>query len=122
MKSYCSRHSVSRIYLELSLCRAFYLVLSAFSLTSLINLFGSSDFTISNFHYVEQFSWSLQRYFALFSIRYPEHWNEVFELIILFISGIQMLITALIKLCSEVSFFFNIVQATACHQLSKNSG
>ena len=45
--------------------------------------------------------------FGLFPIRYLEHSNEVFEWILLFISGIRMLITALIKLCLEVcSFFF----------------
>ena len=47
--------------------------------------------------------------FGLFSIRYLEHSNEVFERIIMFISGIRMLIiTALTKLCSEGrSFFFS---------------
>ena len=47
--------------------------------------------------------------FGLFPIGYLEH--EVFEWIILFISGIRMLITALTKLCSEVCsfFFFNIL-------------
>ena len=46
--------------------------------------------------------------FGLFPIRHLEHSNEVFEWIILFLSGIRMLITALTKLCSEVcSFFFS---------------
>ena len=40
--------------------------------------------------------------FGLLPIRYVEHLNEVFEWIILFISGIRMLITALTKLCSEI--------------------
>ena len=39
--------------------------------------------------------------FGLFPIPYLKHWHEVFEWIILFISGIQMLITALTKLCLE---------------------
>ena len=47
--------------------------------------------------------------FGLFPIRYLEHSNEVFEWIILFISGIRILITALTILCSEVcSFFFSL--------------
>ena len=47
--------------------------------------------------------------FGLFLIRYLEHSNEIFEWIILFISGIQMLITVFTKLCPEVcSFFFSI--------------
>ena len=46
--------------------------------------------------------------FGLFPISYLEHSNEVFQWIILFISGIQMLITALSKLSLEVcSFFFS---------------
>ena len=43
--------------------------------------------------------------FRLFPIPYLEHLNEVLEWIILFISGIRMLVIALIKLCSEVSSF-----------------
>ena len=46
--------------------------------------------------------------FGLFPIHYLKHSNEVLEWIILFISVIQILITALTKLCSEVcSFFFS---------------
>ena len=54
--------------------------------------------------------------FGLFLIRYLEHSNEIFEWIILFISGSQMLITVFTKLCPEVCsfFFFNIVLATTC--------
>ena len=57
-------HAASTIskthYLELSLCWIFYLVLSAFSLISLINPFGILNSVISNFHCVKMFSWSLQ--------------------------------------------------------------
>ena len=45
--------------------------------------------------------------FGLFLIRYLEHSNEIFEWIILFISGIQMLITTLTKLYPEVYSFFS---------------
>ena len=44
--------------------------------------------------------------FGPFPIRYLEHSNGVFEWIILFISCIRMLITALTKLCSEFCYFF----------------
>ena len=46
-------------FLELSLFRTFYLIPSAFPLTSL-NPFGILNSAISNFHYVEQFSRPLQ--------------------------------------------------------------
>ena len=93
-------------YLELSLCRTFYLVPSAFSLTSLINPFGISNSAISNFHYVEDFFSIPSVIFGLFPIRYLEHSNEVCEWIILFIWSIRMLVTALIQLCREVFFIF----------------
>ena len=60
--------------------------------------------------------------FGLFPIRYLEHSHEVFEWIILFISGIWMLITALTKLPSEVcSFFFSTLfrQCQAFRDLEK---
>lgn len=44
--------------------------------------------------------------FRLFPIRCLENSHEVFEWIILSISGIQMLITPLTKLCSKVCSFF----------------
>ena len=44
--------------------------------------------------------------FGLFPIRYLKLLNEVFELIILFISRIRMLITISTKLFSEISSFF----------------
>ena len=44
----------------------FYLVPSAFSLTSLINLFGISNSAISNFCYVKQFVRSLQLFLGCF--------------------------------------------------------
>ena len=47
-------------YLEYPLSRTFYLVPSAFSLTSLINPFGISNSAISNCHYVQQFSRSFK--------------------------------------------------------------
>ena len=53
-------------YLELSLCRTFYLVPSAFSLTSLINTFGILNSAILNFRYVEQFFRYLQSFFSCF--------------------------------------------------------
>ena len=53
-------------YLQLLLCRTFYLVPSAFSLASLINRFGISNSTNSNFHSVEQFSRSLQSFLGCF--------------------------------------------------------
>ena len=54
------------------------------------------------------FSVTSSHFWAHFPISYLEHSNEVFQWIILFISGIQMLITALSKLSSEVcSFFFS---------------
>ena len=63
--------------------------------------------------------------FGLFPICYIERSKEVFEWIILFISGIRMLIIALTKLCSKVCFFFFSTsfrqQATACPQFSENS-
>ena len=46
--------------------------------------------------------------FGLFLISYLEHSNEIFEWIILFISGIQMVVTVFTKLCREVcSFLFS---------------
>ena len=44
--------------------------------------------------------------FGVFPILYLWHLNEVFEWIILFISGIRMLITALSQVCSEVCTLF----------------
>ena len=74
---------------------------SAFSLTSLINLFGNSNSATSNFHYIEQLSGSLQS-FGLFPICYLEHSNEVSKWIILFISGIWMSMIALRKLVQRL--------------------
>ena len=54
-------------YLELSLYQTIYLVPSTFSLTSLINPFGLLNSDISNFHYVEQFSRSMQSFLGCFS-------------------------------------------------------
>ena len=51
--------------LESSLCRNFYLVPTTFSLTpfgNIINPFGISNSAISNFHYVKQFSRSIQSF------------------------------------------------------------
>ena len=56
--------------------------------------------------------------FGLFPICYIEHSKEVFEWIILFISGIRMLITALTKLCSKVCFFFFSTSFRQQHVLS----
>ena len=56
--------------------------------------------------------------FWLFSIPYLEHSNEVFQWIILFISSIWMLITALTKLCSEVSSSFLSTSFRQQHVLS----
>ena len=47
-------------YLEYPLSRTFYLVRSAFSLTSLTNPFSISNSAISNCHYVQQFSRSFK--------------------------------------------------------------
>ena len=56
--------------------------------------------------------------FGLFSICFLEHLNVVFEWIILFISGIQMPITASAKLCSEVWPFFFSTSFRQQHVLS----
>ena len=53
-------------YLDLSLCRTFYLVSSAFLLISLLNPFGISKSAILNVHYVEQFSLSRQSFLDCF--------------------------------------------------------
>ena len=62
---------------------------------------------------------------GLFPTSHLEHSNEVFEWIILFISGIRirMLTTALTKLCSEVCCFFfsTSFQAATYPQLNDNS-
>ena len=50
-------------YLDLSLYQTSYLVSSTFSLISLMSPFGISNSAILNFHYVEQFSCSLQSFF-----------------------------------------------------------
>ena len=63
-----SWHLLSRIHSisELSLSQTFHLVPSAFSLTSFINPFGISNSAILNFHYVKQFSGSLQSFLGCF--------------------------------------------------------
>ena len=53
-------------YLELSLCRTFCLVSSTFSINSPINPLGISNSSILNFHYVKQFSRSLQWFLGCF--------------------------------------------------------
>ena len=75
-------------YLEYPLSRTFInptfsSVPSALSVTAPINAFSISNPAISNFHYVELFSWSLQRSLGLFSIRYLErfHFTHSFFLI-----------------------------------------
>ena len=70
---------LSTCCLKLLLCRTFCLICSAFSLTSIFNPSGISNSTILNFHYIEQFS---------------RHLN------------VNNCITALMKLCSKFSFFF----------------
>ena len=61
---------------------------------------------------------------GLFPIRYLKHSLKGFEWIVLFISGIQMLIIALnwqnFVRKFFLSFFFNVVKTT-CPQLSENS-
>ena len=52
-------------YLEISLSRTFYLVPSAFSLTSLINVLGILNSNISNFHYVKQFLGPFSHFWAV---------------------------------------------------------
>ena len=52
--------------LKLFLWHTFSLVPSAFSFTSLINQVVVSNFAISNFHYVRQFSRTLQSFFGCF--------------------------------------------------------
>ena len=109
-------------YLELSLCRTFYLVPSAFSLTSLLNPFGISNSPFWNLRYVKKFSRSL---LWLLDCFHPL--SRTFEW------GFQMNNTvhfrhSNVNNCidktlfeSLFSLFFNIVQATTCSQLSENS-
>ena len=59
-------------YIKLSLSRT--LGLSALWVTSLINLFGISNLAFSNFHYVELFSPSLQRFLRIYLK--PFHFNN----------------------------------------------
>ena len=115
-------HAASTIskthYLELSLCWIFYLVLSAFSLISLINPFGILNSVISNFHCVKMFSWSLQAVSHLPSWRFE--W------------GFQMNHTVHFRhlnvnhcidktfFGSLLSLFFNVAQAATCPQFCKN--
>ena len=62
------KNAMNICYLEYMLPQAFSLVLSALSLNVLINSFGISNPSISNFHYVELFSRSFQRILGLLSI------------------------------------------------------
>ena len=74
-----STSAISTRYLELSLCRTFYLVPPAFSLTSLINPFGISNSAISNFHYVEQFSRTFklsQTFKWVFQVNHTVHFRH----------------------------------------------
>ena len=61
--------------LDYPLPLAFSSVFSALLLIALINWFGISNPTISNFHYVKLFSWTLQRSLGLFSFRYLERFH-----------------------------------------------
>ena len=66
-----SRYTVDIRYLEYPLSRTFsisnfYLVPSAFSLTSLVNPLGISNSAISNFHYVKPFFRSRQSFLGCF--------------------------------------------------------
>ena len=102
-------------YLELSLCRTFYVVPSAFSLTSLINLFGISNSATSNFHYVEQFFRSLQSFLgpsvhSNIRLRFS---NELY-------CSFQAYECSLLHCQNFFLSFFNIVQATTCPQLHEN--
>ena len=87
-----SRHH----YLEYPLSRTFTMLIFLFGplnilMNFLLNPFVISNSTISNFHYMKQFSRSPQSFFGCF----PSH--PVFGWMIMFISGIWMLITALTK-------------------------
>ena len=62
-------------YIKLSLSQTFSLVLSALSVTALINSFGISNLRI----YVELFSRSLQRCLGLFSIHYLERFHFTYS-------------------------------------------
>ena len=62
-------------HLKLSLSRTFFSVYSLVPVNVVTNSFGISNRSISNFHYVELFSWSLQRFLGLFSIRYLQRFH-----------------------------------------------
>ena len=59
-------------YLEISLFQTFYLVSSAFSLTSLINLLGILNCDISNFHYASNFLGPFSHFWIVF---HPLSWT-----------------------------------------------
>ena len=99
-------------YLELSLYRTFYLVPSTFSLTFFINPFCKRT-PYLNFSLCQKNFSVPSVIFGLFPIHYLEHSNEVFEWIILFISGTWMLITALKKF---VRVFFSFFSTSFRHQ------
>ena len=99
-------------YLELLLCRTFYLVPSALSLTSLINPFGISNSATTNCHYVEQFSRSPQSYKGCFP-------SAISNIRMRFSNESYCLFQNFVE--KFVLSFFNIVQAATCPQLSENS-
>ena len=103
----CKSFTVGIRYLEYQLSRFFTMSNSLFGLFSILINFRSvfltqlsRTFTVSN-TFLGPFS-------HFWADSQPEHSNGVFEWIILLISGILMLTTALTKLCSEdCSFFFS---------------
>ena len=102
-------------YLEYSLLWTFAMSNFLFGSSSILVNFSYKSIRYLELHYLEL------SIFGLFRNCLLEHSNEVFEWIMLLISGIRNLITALTKLFLELcSFFFsNIVQATKCPHWAK---
>lgn len=78
-------------YLQLSLSQTFFSFPSARSVSAIVDLFGISNPSISNFCKVELFTWSLQRFLRLFFI---------------FISVNWMLLKEYIQKCDRMFIFF----------------
>ena len=110
-------------YLELSLHRIFYLVSSAFSLSSLINLFDVSNSAFSNFHNLEQFSRSLQSFLGSFSHQLSGTFKWGFPMDHTIYFRHSNVNNCIVKTFFGSLFFlfFNIIQATTCSQLRENS-
>ena len=111
-------------YLEYPLSRTFTMSNFLFGPSRILINFPYKSVRYLKLRYVELFLCRIifsvpSVIFGLFLIRYS---NKIFEWILLFISGIQILITALTKLCLQVCSFFisTLFRQQHVHSQAKN--